>query len=110
MKTTSSARTVSRIRFATVVLPEPVPPQMPMIMIVMVINGAYGTNESYGTYKSHRYHKSYRSNVTSRQFRDYPSQQFRELTTYAFAGSDDLVMIDGPIRNAGREIRNAGKA
>jgi hypothetical protein len=33
MKTTSLALTDSRMRLATVVLPEPVPPEMPMIMI-----------------------------------------------------------------------------
>src|SRR5205807_8203589 len=33
MKRTSSALTDSRMRLATVVLPEPVPPQIPMIMI-----------------------------------------------------------------------------
>ena len=33
MKTTSLAFTVSRMRFATVVLPEPVPPEMPMIKL-----------------------------------------------------------------------------
>jgi hypothetical protein len=35
MKTISLALTVSRIRFATVVFPEPVPPEMPMIKLTM---------------------------------------------------------------------------
>jgi hypothetical protein len=34
MKTTSLASTVSRIRFAIVVLPEPVPPEMPIIKLI----------------------------------------------------------------------------
>src|SRR5204863_10084601 len=35
MKTTSLALTDSRIRFATVVLPDPVPPEMPIIMLII---------------------------------------------------------------------------
>jgi hypothetical protein len=35
MKTISLALTDSRMRFATVVLPEPVPPEMPMIKLTV---------------------------------------------------------------------------
>ncbi len=35
MKTTSLALTDSRMRFATVVFPEPVPPEMPIIMLII---------------------------------------------------------------------------
>src|SRR5215471_19620191 len=107
MKTTSSARTVSRIRFATVVLPEPVPPQMPMIMMfdcgcTSRHNAGGAKQESLRRWQSHT--------VRSNQFRNDAPQQFGKLIAHAFAGCDDLVVIDGPIRNAGREIRDAGNA
>jgi hypothetical protein len=37
MKTTSLALTDSRMRLATVVLPEPVPPEMPIIMLIEIL-------------------------------------------------------------------------
>ena len=53
MKTTSLALTDSRIRLATVVLPEPVPPEIPIIMLTNMIvleTGAayYRTNKLRG--------------------------------------------------------------
>jgi len=45
MKTTSLASTVSRIRFAIVVLPEPVPPEMPIIKLIPVFI-AYSSGSS----------------------------------------------------------------
>jgi hypothetical protein len=37
---TSLARTVSKIRFATVVLPDPVPPEIPMIKLTKLFSSS----------------------------------------------------------------------
>jgi hypothetical protein len=44
MKTTSLALTVSRMRFATVVLPEPVPPDIPIIKLTKMLPVFYWKN------------------------------------------------------------------
>src|SRR5687768_5760615 len=86
MKTTSSALTDSSMRFATVVFPEPVPPQMPIIKLTI-----------------HLYDAT--MNPTH-----HPPQQLRKRVAHAIAGGHHFFMIDWRIADAGGHVCNAGNA
>src|ERR1043165_10171744 len=118
MKTTSSALTDSRILFATVVLPEPVPPQMPMIIkktcfvlrtlcfVLCRVAESVREKEITRLGKTSKHEEQSTKNSFSEP-RNNSSQQFGKLRAHRLAGGDDLIVIDRAVRNAGREVRNA---
>src|SRR6185369_11762163 len=77
MKTTSLALTDSRMRFATVVLPEPVPPEIPIIMLIFSrgLRRLRGSNPLINCSNN-------------------PLQQFGERLAYADTGGHYFFVVD----------------
>src|ERR1043165_9617654 len=85
MKTTSLALTDSRMRFATVVLPDPVPPQMPMIRLTPHLHATMNSTH-------------------------HPPQQLRERIAHAIARRHHFLMIDRFVADARGHVCDARDA
>src|SRR5215472_13754453 len=104
MKTTSLALTVSKIRLATVVLPDPVPPQMPMTRLTGASMGNRSIYELTACVLIS-------GGIFSRRIaqpRDHPTQHARECVTSASSDLEHVFMIDRLIIRPGRHVRDAG--
>src|SRR5687768_3193750 len=86
MKTTSSALTDSSMRFATVVFPDPVPPEMPIIKLTIHLYDAT-MNATHHT-----------------------PQQLRKRVAHAIARGDHFFMIDRLVADARGHVCNTRDA
>ena len=100
MKTTSLALTDSRIRFATVVLPDPVPPEMPIIMLIIKFGfpqrrkGAKKKAlSSSGFFFAPLREKLFFLNSTMNATHNSP-QQLRKRLSHTIACRDHFLVID----------------
>src|SRR3979409_1159368 len=108
MKTTSVASTVSRMRFATVVLPDPVPPEMPIIKLTKDSSSCVLDN-------SLERHKPglavvLRRDLVSRRLRDDLTEQLRKGLSHSLARLHYFFMVDRIFSDAGSHVCNARDA
>src|SRR6266446_9216456 len=107
MKTTSLASTVSRMRFATVVLPDPVPPEMPIIRLTKNSSSCVLENSGSGrpllTIVSGR-------DLVNRGLRDDSTEQLRKGFTHSPACLHDFFMVNRIFSNAGSHVCNTRDA
>src|SRR5205085_9734529 len=118
IKTTSLALTDSRIRFATVVLPEPVPPEMPMIMITLVLGAlcfglwslVFGlwSQVQRSKYKDPDQKPKPSHTSTNRPY--HSLQQFRKNNSHTLSCLHHFLMINRLVTDARSHVRDTGNS
>src|SRR5687768_13362249 len=111
MKTTSLALTDSRMRLATVVLPDPVPPQMPTIMLTTQVPEKFPQRRNDA---KERKTKDQRSYVASLRLcgklnpavnpTHYSAQQLRKRAANSITGRHHFRVIDRFVADAGGHV------
>src|SRR6185503_19696530 len=104
MKTTSRALTDSRMRFATVVFPEPVPPEMPIIMLIVFL--VFGLGPSVLKPKT----KNQRPLDSSTNGSYNSPQQLSKRAAHTIAGRHHFFVIDRFVTESSGHVRDARDA